>query len=145
MFEQDLSTYSLESVQSPCRPWTKSVGSLWVASFLWCLTVITGRLTEEFCSGTQRFRIKKSHQWFWQLHFFVSGVNVAINDSPGIKGRGSTPVFQRVWSWAILTTMTWMRVCYKHKETWGFKSSPGSVAWISSLPMSVWGLCTLWP
>lgn len=50
--------------QSSCCPWTKSTGSLWVASFLWFLTVITGRLTEELCSGTQMFRIKKSHQCF---------------------------------------------------------------------------------
>ena len=76
--------------QSSCCPWTKSTGSLWVASFLWFLTVISGRLTEEFCSGTQRFRIKKSHQWFWQLHCFVSELTLPSTIALALKAGGST-------------------------------------------------------
>lgn len=68
-------------------PWTRSAGSLWVVSFLWFLTVISGRITEELCSGAQRFRIKKSHQWFQQLH----NTEATLSLIPlALKGGGST-------------------------------------------------------
>ena len=133
------------SSQSPCRPWTKSTGSLWVASFLWCLTVTTGRLKEEVCSGTQRFRIKKSHQWFWQLHCFVSELTLPSTIVLALKAGGSTVCAPKglVVSHSNNDDLNESVTSTKKPE------DSRAALWLCRLdffpPMSVWGLCTLWP